>query len=108
LGLGLGGLLVIGGFAETIRAIDSGDGGLWFWTPTLVGGGALVIAGTILLPRSPSVGSRLTLVGAVVAMLPTLWTVIVPVLLIVLIVGNSKQIRTPTDPGTPPETGTAT
>jgi hypothetical protein len=99
LGLGLGCLLVLGGVAETIRAVRSGDGGLWFWTPTMVGGGTLLIVGTLLLPQSPSVGNRLTTIGAVVALPPTFWTLVVPVLLIVLIVGNAKQASASADKG---------
>lgn len=52
-GLFVGGLLVAAGVAETVRLVSTGDGGFWFWFPTLVGGGALVIAGTLLLARRP-------------------------------------------------------
>jgi hypothetical protein len=90
-GLALGGLLVTAGVAETVRAVSTGDGGLWFWFPTLVGGGTLVVTGTLLLPRSPTVGSLLTMTGALVGILPTMWTLVVPVLLVVLIIVSAKQ-----------------
>ena len=90
-GLILGCLLVVAGIAETIRAVRSGDGGLWFWFPTLVGGGALIVVGTILAPRSPVPGCALTTVGALAGMLPTMWTLVMPVLLLVLIVVSVKQ-----------------
>lgn len=90
-GLTLGGLLVVAGIAETVRLVRTGDGGLWFWFPTLVGGGALVIAGTLLLSRSPTLGRTLTTVGAVAAILPTMWTLVMPALLVVLIIVSAKQ-----------------
>ena len=79
------------GVAETVRLLRTGDGGLWFWFPTLVGGGALVIAGTLLLPRSPLAGLALTTTGALAGILPTLWTLVVPVLLMVLVALSAKQ-----------------
>jgi hypothetical protein len=90
-GLVLGGLLVVAGFAETVRAVGTGAGGLWFWFPTLVGGGTLVVAGTLLLPRSPTLGGIMTMVGALVGILPTIWTLVVPVLLVVLIVVSARH-----------------
>ena len=91
LGLGLGVLLIAAGIAETVRVLRSGDGGLAFWLPTLVGGGLLVLGGTLLRPRRPIFGLVLTTIGCVAAILPTVWTVIVPVLLVVLIVVSAKQ-----------------
>lgn len=90
-GLVLGGLLVAAGVAESVRAVTTGDGGLWFWFPTLVGGGTLVVAGTLLLPRSPTLGGIMTMVGALVGILPTIWTLVVPVLLVVLIVASARH-----------------
>ncbi|GAB3763295.1 hypothetical protein FB382_001247 [Nocardioides ginsengisegetis] len=91
LGVLLGGLLVVAGVAETVRLLVTGDGGLWFWFPTLVGGGALVITGTVLLPHSPARGRLLTTIGALAAVLPTMWTVLVPVLLVVLMVATARE-----------------
>ena len=92
LGLVLGGLLVVAGVAETIRLVRTDDGGFWFWFPTLVGGGALVVAGTLLLPRSPRLGRALTTVGALAGILPTMWTMVMPVLLVVLIVRANQTV----------------
>jgi hypothetical protein len=96
LGLFLGCLLVALGVAETIRLTRSGDGGLLFWFPTLVGGGALILAGTLLLPKRPTLGAVLTVAGCIAGMLPTMWTLIVPVLLIVLAVTSVSRQRRPT------------
>jgi hypothetical protein len=98
LGLFLGCLLIVGGVAETIRLTRSGDGGLLFWFPTLVGGGALILAGTLLLPKRPTLGAALTVAGCIAGMLPTMWTLVVPVLLIVLAVTSvSRQRRPPSE-----------
>jgi len=90
-GLFLGCLLLAAGVAETVRAVRSGDGGLLFWFGTLVGGGALVLVGTLLLPRRPRQGFVLTTIGAAMGLLPTSWTVIVPVMLVVLIVATGRR-----------------
>ena len=87
LGMSLGCLLVAAGIAETIRAIRSGDGGLWFWFPTLVGGGALVLLGTLVRVRRPFLGMNLVCGGCLLGILPTAWTLVVPVLLVVLVIG---------------------
>jgi hypothetical protein len=90
-GLGLGALLIAAGIGETIRLTRSGDGGFWFWFPTLVGGGLLVVTGTLLRSRRPVPGLVLTAIGCVVGIPPTLWTVIVPMLLLTLIVVSAKH-----------------
>ncbi len=87
-GLILGSALVVAGVAETVRLVVTGDGGFWFWFPTLVGGGALVIAGTLLVPRRPVLGFVLTTIGALAGILPTAWTFVGPLLLMALIVVN--------------------
>jgi len=90
-GLALGGLLLVAGVAETVRAASTGAGGLGFWFATLVGGGTLVVAGTLLLPRSPTLGGLMTMLGALVGILPTIWTLVVPVLLVVLIIVSARH-----------------
>jgi hypothetical protein len=96
-GLSLGCLLILAGIGETIRLVRSGDGGFFFWFPTLVGGGVLVTAGTLLLPRKPIPGLLLTVVGSLAGILPTMWTLIVPVLLVLLVVASARQARASTE-----------
>src|SRR5262245_7193416 len=91
LGVSLGGLLVAAGIAETVRLVRSGDGGLVFWFGSLVGGGILILTGTLLQPRRPRPGFVLTTIGCVAGILPTIWTLIVPVLLVVLVIASGKQ-----------------
>ena len=88
LGLFLGGLLIVAGIAETVRLVSTDAGGLVFWFPTLVGGGALILAGTLVSPMRPRLRVGLTVAGCLLGMLPTMWTLIVPVLLIVLAVSS--------------------
>ena len=90
-GLFLGCLLIVAGIAETVRAVRSGDGGIVFWFGTLVGGGILVLTGTLLQPRRPRPGFVLTTIGCLLGILPTIWTLIVPVLLVVLVIASGKQ-----------------
>lgn len=87
----MGSLLIVAGIAETVRLSRSGDGGLWFWFPTLVGGGALIVAGTVVLPRRPMAGWALTSLGCLLGILPTMWTLIVPVLLVLLVIATARH-----------------
>jgi hypothetical protein len=77
--------------AETVRVVRSGDGGLLFWFGTLVGGGVCVLVGTLLLPRRPVPGCVLTTLGCVAGVLPTMWTVVVPVMLVALAIGAGRE-----------------
>jgi hypothetical protein len=101
-GLFLGGLLVAAGIAETVRLVRSGDGGLVFWFGTLVGGGILILTGTLLLPRRPIPGCLLTTIGCLAGVLPTMWTLIVPVMLVALVIASAKQAAAALDTETTP------
>jgi len=101
-GLFLGGLLVAAGIAETVRLVRTGDGGLVFWFGTLVGGGVLILIGTLLLPRRPIPGCVLTAIGCLLGMVPTSWTLVVPVMLVVLVILTAKQAAAAVDKGTTP------
>lgn len=84
--ISMGWLLVALGTAETVRVVRSGDGGLAFWFGTLVGGGALILGGVALADRRPTASRALVVAGSVAGMLPTMWTLVVPALLVTLIV----------------------
>ena len=101
-GIVLGGLLVALGIMETVRLVVTGDGGFAFWFGTLVGGGLLVLVGTLMLPRKPTHGFILTTIGCVAGLLPTVWTVVVPVLLVALIFAAAKQSAVVRAEGTTP------
>jgi hypothetical protein len=81
-------------------ALDStgGDGSdLAFWLAFLVGGGALVLIGTFLLGSRPALSAALTSVGALAGAVAVFWSVIVPVLALVLVVLCIARARRASD-----------
>lgn len=84
--LGLALLYLAAGIAETVRAMSTGDGGLWFWFGTLVGGGVLIIAGMAVPSRHPNVGRTLICVGSMMGVLATSWTIVVPLIAVTVVV----------------------
>lgn len=86
----VGGGFVILGFGEFIVRIDE-PAPLLFWLPTLWGGGALILFGVFGKSLTPRNSRLLVLLGAVLGFLPTVWTVILPVLSIVLVILTIKQ-----------------
>jgi hypothetical protein len=91
MGIALGALLIADGVAETVRLTRSGDGGLVFWFGTLVGGGVLILGGTVLRARSSRVGWPLVVAGCVVGLVPTMWTIVVPLLLLTLAILTARE-----------------
>ena len=89
--LGLGLLYVAAGVAESVRAVTSGDGGLWFWLGSLVGGGALVLSGMAVSSRHPNVGRTLICVGSMMGVLATGWTLVVPLIAVAVVVLNLQK-----------------
>ena len=85
LGIVVGSVFVVFGVLETIRVFRSGDGGLAFWFGTLVGGGTLVLVGHLGLRDRPRLAFWLLVIGAVAGSLATMWTLLIPVLAIVLV-----------------------
>src|SRR5215218_1213656 len=47
LGVLVGSMFLLAGVLETFRVVMSGDGGVAFWFGSLIGGGALVLLGTL-------------------------------------------------------------
>jgi len=89
--LGLGLLYVAAGIAESVRAVTSGDGGLWFWLGSLVGGGALVLSGMAVSSRHPNVGRTLICVGSMMGVLATGWTLVVPLIAVAVVVLHPQK-----------------
>jgi hypothetical protein len=100
LGVVLGSLLLVLAVAETYRVLASGDGGLVFWLGTLGGGGALVLAGTLLADRMPRPALVMTVLGCVAGILPTMWTLVIPLLLLTLAVLRLRPGSAAPAPGT--------
>jgi hypothetical protein len=90
----LGLLYVVAGIAETIRAIVTGDGGIPFWFGSLVGGGAMILLGSLAFRNRPRLSSTLIVVGSLAGVTATVWTLVVPILaLIVIVLTVSKNVR---------------
>ena len=95
LAIGMGVLLVLMGVAETVRVLRGDGGGLGFWFGTLVGGGSLILLGVALDDSRPGPARALVVVGAVAGMLPTMWTLVVPALLVTLVILRLVPSPTP-------------
>jgi hypothetical protein len=85
----VGGVYLTLGAFEFVTHLDD-PGSLAFWLPSLWGGGALVLYGVF---GRPSVSAKLVTAGALLGMIATAWTLILPVLAIALVVltFNSAQ-----------------
>lgn len=77
LGLGVGYVLL--GIMETIRLTVTGDGGFLFWFGTLVGGGALLLYGAWSHSAQDGRHFAAVLLGTLVGVPATMWTLVVPV-----------------------------
>jgi hypothetical protein len=86
LAVGLGGLYVVAGLAETTRAIVTGDGGIAFWFGSLVGGGVLILVGTLALRHRPRLCALLVTTGCLAGVLATMWTLVVPLIALAVVV----------------------
>jgi hypothetical protein len=86
----LGGLLGVGfvvfGIVESGVALVGRDPIGFFWFPALCGGGVLVLLGVFKIVHPARASIALVAVGALAGALATSWTVIVPILALVLIV----------------------
>lgn len=82
----LGTLYILAGVAETTRAIVTGDGGIPFWFGSLVGGGALILVGTLAFRDRPRLSGSLVTIGCLAGVLATMWTLVIPLLAVAVIV----------------------
>jgi hypothetical protein len=85
LGICLGVLFVLLGVAETVRVFATGDGGLAYWFGTLVGGGTLILLSTLGLQSRPRLSLGALIIGGLAASLATAWTLVLPLLALLLI-----------------------
>lgn len=86
LAVGLGVLYIAAGIAETTRAIVSGDGGIAFWFGSLVGGGVLILVGTLALRHRPRLRAVLVTAGCLAGVLATMWTLVVPLIALAVVI----------------------
>ncbi|HYN67666.1 MAG TPA: hypothetical protein VES93_12315 [Ornithinibacter sp.] len=99
LGLLVATLLVGLGLTEDAGAARAGAPGAVVPVGVLVGGGLLVLAGTILQGVLPWSGLVLTALGCGASIPAALWTVFVPLLLVALFVLRAWQIPDPVPAG---------
>lgn len=59
---------------------------LLFWLPTLWGGAACVLVGSFRVNRTERFSKTLVILGAGLGFLPSAWTVLMPILIVVLVV----------------------
>ena len=85
LGATVGVLLLVLGVAEFATHLDE-PLSLFFWLPSLLGGGALVLVGVFRMFAQAWLSEVLVIIGALLGFLATAWTVLMPVLLLTLVV----------------------
>ncbi len=73
--------LIILGIGEVITRLDE-PGPLWFWLPTLWGGATLIIFGGFAPTENRRMSKVLVVAGCALGVLPSMWTLVMPVLLI--------------------------
>jgi hypothetical protein len=76
----LGVLYIVAGIAETTRAVVTGDGGIPFWFGSLVGGGSVILLGTLAFRHRPWLYCSLIWLGCLAGVLATLWTLLIPLI----------------------------
>jgi hypothetical protein len=79
----VGGIYLAFGAGELVAHLDQ-PVSLAFWAPSLLGGGALVLYG--IFGRRRRFSTRLVVAGALLGIVATAWTLIVPMLAMLLVV----------------------
>lgn len=72
--------LIILGIAEVIGRLDEPEP-LWFWLPTLWGGATLILVGGFVPTENRLLSKALVVAGCALGLLPSMWTLVMPVLL---------------------------
>lgn len=85
LGALVGGSFFILGIGELIVRLDD-PAPLAFWLPTLWGGSFFVLFGVFGRSVTPKNSPLFVLLGAILGLLPTVWTILLPLLSIALVV----------------------
>ena len=73
------------GIAEVIGRLDE-PGPLWFWLPTLWGGATVILIGGFVSTENRNLSKVLVVSGCALGLLPSMWTLVMPVLLMAVIV----------------------
>lgn len=86
----LGGGMLLLGVGELVVRLDE-PAPLFFWLPTLWGGGSLVLLGVFGDSGTSPRSITCVIGGAMLGFLPTAWTVVMPLLSVALIVLTLRQ-----------------
>jgi hypothetical protein len=89
-----GGFLLLG-LAELVFRLDD-PMPLLFWLPTLWGGSALVLLGSFRSRARVGISKAMVIIGAALGLLPTAWTLLLPVLIGILAVRAAMSPGAPT------------
>jgi hypothetical protein len=92
----VGGALLLLGAAELLTRLSE-PAPLLFWLPTLWGGGCLVLAG-VFRAGDRRLALSLIVGGTLVGFLPSAWTVIIPVLSVILVVRTARDLARAPNP----------
>ena len=95
LGAVVGGGFLLLGVAELVTRLDDLLT-LFFWLPTLWGGGILVLLGVFRVTRDPRLAAALVAVGTTAGLLASAWTIVMPVLGLTLVYFTLMAARPPT------------
>jgi hypothetical protein len=93
LGLWLGAVYLVFGVIEVYTHRSDTVGALAYWGISLLGGGALVVAGSLLRVTNRTQGLALLTVGVLIATSATLWTLLIPVVALVTVVAAYRADR---------------
>lgn len=85
LGATIGAVYLALGVAELVTHLDD-PLSLFFWLPALWGGGALFLIGVFGSSTRPRLSVALMIVGALLGLLATAWTVVMPILVFMFFV----------------------
>ena len=69
----LGFLYVAAGVAETTRAVVTDDGGIPYWFGSLVGGGAMILLGSLVFRNRLRLSSTFIVLGSLAGVIATTW-----------------------------------
>jgi hypothetical protein len=77
--------LIILGIGEVLTRLNE-PMPLLYWLPTLWGGAALILIGGIVGTDSTRLSKTLVVAGCAIGFMPSVWTLVMPALLITLII----------------------
>lgn len=98
----IGTVFVVFGFIEVTVQLRSSEGvdgaAVGFWAVTLIGGGALVLLGVLVLPEASWWRFIAIAIGCLFGIVATVWTIVLPIaaLLVVYFAGRQLQRTPPT------------